>query len=101
MKLEYFPSCCTMKIISQFGGTSTCDHLTEKAVTMEEMEEQIQELIEYAVWNGDACLTATTNTEQIVANKVLLKMGFKHTKWMSKQRECWTKVRMWWLAING
>jgi hypothetical protein len=103
MKISYFPACCTLKILCEFGGTETCDHEYKRdkpEQTVEEMIEEIEEWEKLAKENGEACLVATTNNEQKVANEALEISGFQSTGWMSKCKEGWTVVKMWWKPLN-
>ena len=101
MRIRDFPHCCTAKIIVDFGESDVAEG-GAWPVTQEEIESYILGKIErYSQpFYGYATLVATTNNEQKTANKVLLKLGFKHSTWMSKKAHKNTKVRLWWYPLE-
>lgn len=99
-----FPHCCTAKIIMDFGESAVAEGGNFE-VDPEELEHKIVRKIEFYA-NEDvfgetvALVTAITNTEQKTANKVLRKIGFKHSKWMDKKAHPETKIRLWWYHVK-
>ncbi len=98
-KIESFPSCCTARVLVDFGESEVADW-GDHEVTTATMKSSIKRQIESWRSYGIAMLTATTNNEQPTANKVLRDLGFKHSKWMSKDIHPETKVRLWWLPLK-
>ena len=98
-KSLFFPHCCTGSVLVSFGESFTAEGgFFEQDV--ERLEADILNEIRYQKRYGSAFISATTNDEQIAVNKVLLRLGFSHSKWMSKELHPDTKVRLWWLALN-
>ena len=99
MRMDYFPGCCTLKILSEFGGTEAADHIIREQ-SAGDIKEAIEICMETIQYQGLAAMVITSNNEQIMLNSVLRDMDFKHTKWMKKTMHCTTKVRMWWKEVN-
>jgi len=97
LQLDYFPQCCTARVIHSFGGTGTAIFAGD--VSQKDIEEALERQINQGVDIGIAMLTCTTNDEQTNANKALLSKGFKHSKWMSKEVHPETRVRLWWYPL--
>jgi len=97
MVTKEFPYCCTMKILAGFGQSEVAE-----GGSLIVHEDTIRAFIERKKeeYNHLAALVITTNTEQTIVNKVLVSMGFKKTKWMSKDQHSNTKVRIWWLPLH-
>lgn len=93
MKTKNFPGCCTAVIYHDFGGSNLCAGTTED-VAREKITTWLNNKI--AVSKGWKCIVIITNSEQKIANKVLLDLGFKHSKWMSKNQHPESKIRLWW-----
>lgn len=99
MRIKDFPYCCTAKIIVDFGGTETSEG------DIGEIPEDVllAQFCKQAVYFGSrigrstAILTAITNNEQKVANDLLKKIGFKSSKWMSKEQHPETKIKLWYI----
>jgi hypothetical protein len=91
MKLEQFPFCCTASIVYDFGGTQVSEHIHNKSKGA--IETYLRSVLKYK--EGHLYL-AITNSQQKAANSVLKKLGFKHSKWMSKRAHPETKIRLWW-----
>jgi hypothetical protein len=97
--VENFPCCCTARVLVDFGESEVSEGGAFR-VSKNDMKEEIQREINYYKKQGIAFLSATTNNEQKTANKVLKELGFKCTKWMSKNIHPETKVRLWWLPLK-
>jgi len=93
MKIQQFPGCCTAKVCHDFGGTKLSSGITgeipKKNITLW-IKRKIKD------HNGCDCLVVITNKAQKTANSVLLELGFKHSKWMSKAQHSESKIRLWW-----
>lgn len=93
-----FPNCCTMKILSDLGGTAISD-FGNKDYSTEDIKIELLGRIKNDS-RGMACFVVATNNEQKNANRALKELGFKHSKWMSKDNHPETKVRLWWYPIK-
>ena len=93
MKEAGFVGCCTANIIYDLGGTELTMGRREAPT-----EDRLKRYLEVRILEraGRKCIVVMTNSQQNVANKVLLELGFKHSKWMSKRQHPETKVRLWW-----
>jgi hypothetical protein len=95
MILENFPSCCTLRIASQFGESYTAE-----GGCTQYSRQDVKDFIELALTRqrsvGHAALVVTTNNEQKMVNSILNELEFKHSSWMSKRTHSDTKVRIWW-----
>ena len=93
MKITGFKGCCTAKICHDFGGTDLSEGITGE-ISRERIRGWLTvKIVEHT---GSNCLTVITNSEQKTANSVLLELGFKHSKWMSKMQHSESKIRLWW-----
>lgn len=101
MEIRNFPGCCTMKVAVGLGDTRTAEYNAYGSTDADDVEEELLELVEGYKEAGMAVLTVTTNNQQKVANKVLKRMGFSHSKWCSKTQHPETRVRLWWLPLEG
>jgi hypothetical protein len=96
--IKAFPFCCTARILCNFGESITSEGGAIE-VDAGSMEKEVQAHIEH--YRGSiALLVATTNNQQKTAYKVLKKLGFKSTKWISKNTHGDTKVKMWWKPLG-
>lgn len=95
-----FPGCCTAKIIVDFGQSRASEYGSETP-TYESLRMQVKDRIEFVkrVYPGVPLITAITNSEQKIGNKVLRKLGFKGTKWLSKTQHPETKIKMWYYYL--
>jgi len=95
-----FPHCCTAKIITDFGQSPVAaggpHHQTVGTV-----EEFIKKQITSYYHSGLAMFVATTNSQQVAANKALRNLGFKSSPWISKTQHPETKVRLWWRSNDA
>jgi hypothetical protein len=98
LSYQGFPSCCTGRIISSFGGSRTNPDRTN--ATKEGIIESLRDLIDKTRESGGAFVSCTTNNQQKDANEALKEVGFKPSKWMSKTAHPETKVRLWHFAVN-
>lgn len=99
LKTHPFPHCCTAKIITDFGESVFAEG-GSRNVTYDEIKNYIEDQLK-SYYNANlAMFVATTNSEQVTANKVLLDLKFKHSVWMKKRQHPGTKVRLWWKQIN-
>lgn len=94
-----FPACCTAIIVRDFGESDAAEggnqvYTPEKINNFLEAREKTHKAY------GKAMVVATTNSEQKVANGVLLARGYKHSKWMSKPQHKNTKVRLWYKILQ-
>ena len=99
-----FPYCCTAKILAGFGESDVAEGGNRK-YSEEKIEEYILERIDIygtpGAFSGLAALVVTTNSEQKTTNKVLRKLGFRHSQWMTKHQHPETKIRIWWYHLNS
>jgi len=93
-----FPQCCTARVIHSFGGTHTA--IVTDRVPKESIIRAIKRKISHYEEHGIAMLVATTNDEQVEANKALRELGFSHSPWMEKEEHFETRVRLWWKHIG-
>ena len=100
MNTVNFPACCTAIIINNFGESAVAEGGNKK-YTEEQIEKYIKETVDLHRQFGKALAVVTTNSEQTVANKVLRKLKFKHSKWVSKKQHAETKVRIWYLELTN
>jgi hypothetical protein len=93
MQITDLVGCCNAHVVWDFGGTvwsaGKVDEITEDELTVE-----VQQIIlregHYKI------LIATTNNQQKEANAVLRKLGFSHSRWISKYQHPGTRIRIWW-----
>lgn len=88
-----FPMCCTARIICDFGGTLTSAGDTGPTDEAE-LRKWIKGRMKYK--SRGTVMVGITNSSQKIANKILLELGFSHSKWMSKAQHRGTKMRLWW-----
>lgn len=100
MEIKSFPGCCTARIVIGLGNSPAADNFLSHTNTEEELKQELNQAITSARYIGDAVLVAITNDEQKKANKVLREMGWKHSKWMSKETHRNTKVRLWYYIME-
>jgi len=97
MNIVDFPHCCTAHIMVDFGESYTA----EGGAHSIKSSEIIKKLKFFCgMYNYHALFVATTNNQQKTANKTLLKLGFSHSRWLSKKQHPNTKVRLWYISIN-
>ena len=100
LRVRDFPVCCTMKVITGFGGTQVAGMHTRDVVHTEaEMLEDLERIIREQRGRM-AILTATTNDEQTDANNALREAGFAHSRWAEKESHPETRVRLWYKRLN-
>lgn len=96
-----FPVCCTMKILTGFGGTRVAGRHTHGVnMSRAEMDADLGRIITEQRDRGMAVLSATTNDEQTDANAALRAAGFAHSRWASKGNHPETRVRLWYKRLN-
>ena len=101
VKSRSFPYCCTAKVICNFGETHTSEGGSYHA-EYERIKSEVERLMRNHLtgrFSPDAILTAITNNEQKVANKVLRELGWKSTKFVSKQAHPETKIKLWYYYV--
>lgn len=101
IQIRSFPFCCTAKVLCNFGETRTSEGGSH-SVEYERIKYEVARLMRSHLTVGygtDAILTAITNNEQKVANKVLRELGWKSTKFVSKQAHPDTKVKLWYYYV--
>ena len=98
MHLHDFHGCCTATILTGFGGTSTAEYGSYKQPNYSELRDEIVSQLN-STPSKFAVVTATTNDQQTIANKVLEDLGFKHSKWMTKTQHSETKLRLWFMPM--
>lgn len=79
MQLEYFPGCCTARVLVGFGQSNAAEwgYRPNVPYTNETFYKEARELIERAGRQNAATIIAITNNDQTVAMEVLPKLGFK------------------------
>lgn len=98
-KIKDFPYCCTAAILYNFGesyaaaggGYEPDAKAFEKTI--------LEEIKTHKVY-GYAMITAITNSQQKCANKVLRRLGFKSSRWMSKTAHQDTKIKLWYKQLG-
>ena len=81
-------------------GESVVAEGGHKIYTELQVENFIKKTIDVHRKYGKAMVVVTTNSEQKIANKVLRKLGFNHSKWSSKKQHKDTKIRLWYKSLN-
>lgn len=100
MEIKDFPHCCTARIVVNFGESDVAEG-GDQAIDEQELDQYLADREHTYRAFGMAMLVATTNDQQTTANKVFLRRGYKHSKWMSKSTHPETKVRLWYLPLRG
>lgn len=96
-----FPNCCTMKVLSGFGGSTVAGRRTrDRQATQEQIREDLVTYQERLRVQGMAMAICTTNNEQVDANRALIAEGFAHSKWAIKGNHSETRVRLWYKRLN-
>lgn len=93
MKKVNFPGCCTAYVLYDLGGTKLSEG-RKSNLPRKQIKDWIKAMIQECV--GCRCPVIMTNSDQTVANGVLLELGFKHSAWMSKRQHSESKIRLWW-----
>ena len=99
MYLEYMPHCCTARVAVDFGQSGTAEGGSHQ-ISPEYLKSKIRQGVVTQKARGDACMIATTNNEQTVANAVLRELGFQCSGPMSKKQHSQTQVILWWLPYD-
>ena len=96
MQTVGFPACCTATIVKNLGqgGQGLPDQEESVAAIKKYLEGRIK------VSQNHAFISCVTNNNQKNANEALRAMGFKSTKWLSKNQYPGTKVRLWHYEIK-
>ena len=85
-----FPGCCTARILTGFGGSSTADYAYRpegNRLEKGELTEFLKKQIPFHERSGSvAIIFATTNSDQKQAMKELKDFGFIHTRAVSKRQ---------------
>jgi len=102
MEQEYFPMCCTLKIVGGFGETFNCDPQAYQDNKFDDAKfrEYMHKMFTSLERQGGAALVATTNNEQAETNEALAKFGFHSTPFMKKKLHPDTTVKMWWMSLE-
>lgn len=107
MLRKEFPSCCTAGILIGMGRSSVGDGASQlhSPTGLDSDLEVAQELKRKMCAERDhhhALLTAVVNSHQKQVLRVALKMGWKASKWMSKEQHSDTKVKIiYWAVMDG
>lgn len=103
MQLSAFTSCCTGHILSGMGYTATGDWESQRHNAQRtDLQFALDVRDKQLTFSRHAFITCAINSEQKQANRVLLKMGWKPSKWMSKLQHPQTKVRVFtWAVMDG
>lgn len=101
MDIYPFPNCCTGAVAVNFGQTRTngmdcIGSLPDYA----DIKDELSDMLDDYKYDGFAFVSATTNNEQKIDNKVLKDLGFEYSAWMSKKAHPETKVRLWWKQLD-
>lgn len=99
-----FPGCCTGSVITGLGACSTQDYQARGTNPVNLTDLQFAEALRQQLNNqrGSAFVSAVTTNEQEQANRVMLKMGWKKSKWLHKRQHSETQVRLWyWPIMDG
>lgn len=107
MLRKEFPSCCTAGILIGMGRSSVGNGESQihSPTGWDSDLEVAQELKRKMRTEQDlrhALLTAVVNSHQKQVLRVALKMGWKASKWMSKEQHPETKVKLiYWAVMDG
>ena len=101
MHIVDYPGCCTAKVITGFGGTSTAEYGYRPigTLTQTEVEEALKSRCKQYKERGHAIITATTNDDQVVANKALEAQGWESSKWCTKGAHGNKKLKLWFKCL--
>ncbi len=101
LDLHPFPVCCTMQVITGFGGTEVAGaHTRGREATVDQLVTDLEQCCHTALDRGMAIVTATTNDQQTNANSALRQAGFAHSRWAAKTQHPETTVRIWYKRLN-
>ena len=105
MKVTNFPYCCTARIIYDFGESNLAeggDYDQDPVKLKEYIEDTVSKYDGSRGYFSPAigALIAITNNQQKVTNRVLRKMGFDHSTWITKKDHPESKIRIWWYRIK-
>lgn len=102
MNISGIDSCCTARILSGFGRAAAAMNPEEydAAKRFPNTKEALLNELLSAKRTGNAVVIAFTNNKQHEGNKLLREVGFKRTKWMSKEQHPETKLRLWWFQLD-
>lgn len=99
MAREYFPGCCGAKVLT---GLPYDYNLTNPRKELTQLKARLGNEIKLCV-KLDNCsiITATTNSSQLQAAKILKELGFRCSPWASRPfRYPKTKIRLWYYLTN-
>lgn len=105
MKVSEYPGCCTAVVLSGFGNSQTGERGLEVPAdghSPEEFERLVKQKLDYYLGTmGKAVVTCTLTDEQDKEAKVLKKLGFKHSRWISKRAHRETRLRLYWKEADN
>ena len=95
-----FPGCCTAKIITGLGGSSTVSHAPGQQPDEKELAAELTKHMEQQTLDGNGILVITTTSEQTVAETVLPKLGWQKCMTSHKKRHSETILTLWSYACQ-
>jgi hypothetical protein len=105
MKVSEYPGCCTAVVLSGFGNSQTGmrgHDVPAGGHSPEEFERLVKYKLDYCLRDmGKAIVTCTLTDEQDKEAKVLKKLGFKHSRWISKRAHKETRLRLYWKEADN
>ena len=100
METEYFPLCCTARVLCDFGQDDNSEGVEGEYHSKDNLVDRINAAIEQRKEEGLGCLTAMTTSTQETANIVLQELGFQSSEWMDKPEHPETQLKLWWLPLH-
>lgn len=103
LKLNWYPQCCTAKVINSFSGSENSYEGANRHSNLdfESIYEDITKWIKWASGEREALLTAVTTNTQEQANLALEHTGFTRSEPIINRRYPTTFLYNWYLAIHG
>jgi hypothetical protein len=95
-----YPGCCTARIISGFGGTMTAEINRLATPSYDLLHKEISYQQRYLKGAGFAVVSATLNSDQKVADKVLRDLGWKYSRWITKRNHSDKKLRIYYKDLS-
>lgn len=101
LKVNWYPQCCTAKVLNTFGNSENAYSGGVDAKEYEDVHKGIGLWIKWARCNEDAILTAVTTSEQEEANEALEKYGFIRSEAIRNVKYPDSFLYNWYLPLNG
>ena len=105
LKLNWYPQCCTAKVINSFGAKGSANAFAgggrHSHYQTDSLVEAIKKWVKWASFKKEAILTAVTTSEQLEANEALEVCGFIKSEPIKNIRYPTTYLYNWYLPIHG